>query len=277
MDAALAVPHVEVASLERHHRATIALLAGHIRTNGLQNLARRAVVGTGVHKARAAHRGGNAPQGLHAAEPRVGGGKGHVAQKRAGLRRHAPARGVELDLGQVVAQQHHHASDAAVTHQQVGPVAHHRHRHIAQVARIEHPHEGLGRRGRHHHVGGTADLERGVVAHGFGHEHIVLTRDLRQHAEHLLAHILVLVHRALPLAGYKIVTTHYTQAAAPITRLCTACGGQPGQRCERIDSPTAAALLSDADFPCICPRKKGRMPQIGRKGNEFEEGSSRPC
>ena len=32
--------------------------------------------------------------------------------------------------------------------------------------------------------------------------------------------------------------THYTQAAAPITRLCTACGGQPGQRCERIDSPT---------------------------------------
>ncbi|VWL99003.1 Uncharacterised protein [Collinsella intestinalis] len=104
-------------------------------------------------------------------------------------------RCIHFDARKVVAQQYDDAADAAVAHQQIGAVAHNRHGHAARVASVQHAHEGIRRARRDQHVGRSADLERGVLAHGLGHKDVVLTRNLRQNAQHLFAHILMLVHR----------------------------------------------------------------------------------
>ena len=171
------------------------MLARHVHPHGLENLARRAIVGAGVHEAGTAHGGGDAPQRLHAGEALASGGERHVAQQSSRLGRHAPMRCIHFDARKVVAQQYDDAADAAVAHQQIGAVAHNRHGHAARVASVQHAHEGIRRARRDQHVGRSADLERGVLAHGLGHKDVVLARNLRQNAQHLFAHVLMLVHR----------------------------------------------------------------------------------
>ncbi len=117
--AALAIAEIEIARLERDHGSAVAVLARHVHAHGLEHLARRAVVGAGIHEAGATHGGGDAPQWLHAGKTLVSGGERHVAQQRARLGRHAPMRCIHLNARKVVAQQYDDAADAAVAHQQI--------------------------------------------------------------------------------------------------------------------------------------------------------------
>lgn len=201
VDAAFAVSHGQLFAREgpdasRSARPVGQLGAGNVSLDGLENVGGRAAVRPRVHEARAADRGRDPPKRLHAGKAGVGRGDGDIAEQRARLSAHA--RPLDLDGGEVLAQQDDDAAHAAVAHEQVTAVAHHQDGNRAHRADVEHAHERLGGLGGHEDIGRAADLEGGMRPHGLAHHHVVLARRHGQGGKEAGVEAVELVHRAPP-------------------------------------------------------------------------------
>ena len=117
---------------------------------------------------------GDAPKRLEARKTRICRRKRHITQERARLRHHA--RALDAHVAVILAEQHHHAADAAVAHEQVGAVAHHRHGNPGDGAHIKRTNHAFDGPRFNDHIGRPADLECRMRAHGLRDEHRVLAR-----------------------------------------------------------------------------------------------------
>ena len=201
-DAALSITQVELIDIELDDIAAAAgtvveLTSRLVDAHGLQHIGHAGTVGAGVHVAGAADRAGDARDGLHAGKASLGRRGRDIREQRAGCCR--DMRAVDGDVREAFAQCHDDTADALVADEQIGTVAHDGKRQVATVAGVERGDEALLGVGRDEDIGRTADLKRGVLAHGLAHEHVVLAGNTGERAEQVLVKKVILVHTNIRL------------------------------------------------------------------------------
>lgn len=207
-DAALAITQVEFIDIELDDiaaaaGAVIELASGLVDAHGLQHIGHAGTIGAGVHVAGAADRARDARDGLHAGEAGLGCCYGNIREQRTGCCR--DVRAVDRNIGKAFAQRHDNPTDALVTDKQVGTVAHDGERQVTAIAGIERGDEALLGVGRDKDIGWTTDLKRGVLAHGFAHQHVVLAGNASERAQQVLVKKVVLVHPNIRLLVVVVI------------------------------------------------------------------------
>ena len=167
---AVTVAQVELVDVEGVLRAV-----GPEHAHALEDVSHAAVIGAGVHVAGATDGPRDAAGELETREPELAGHLGGLLEADARLAGHLVV--LHRDAHEVVAEGDDDAAIPLVGDEQVGTIAEHEVRNARLLALAQDVPNLLGIVRNGVQVGGTSDLEGGVLAHGFVDEDVLLAHD----------------------------------------------------------------------------------------------------